>query len=574
MSAPDSFASEARVPVWLWVAPLVTAVAATAVAATSDAFVPAGLLPEPAFLLLALLVAAVGALHRPFGGGTLSLGALVVFPGFERFGVLPTALVVALALVAAELALRAIEARRETPLPERRSASRIAGAVSVAMLGLLAAGAVWVAADWPLVTKAIVAALAWLLPHLVSEALARRERREPGRGFLLAELPLAYDLLGLSAGAVGVALARTAGEPLALLSLGVLALFAAEAARNALAAAAGARRLEEEHRLRRAGVALASGGAGVVAVAEQIRAECAQLLPFSWFQLDLDLPGEERMSWGAEAGASLSPGAPTPPPVPPALPGIHRRGAWQVLERQLGDSRALGRVRLWCDPRRLDPRALASLEGLLPQMAASLREALADRASKVDALTGAATRRVLESRLEEAFARSREDGTSLALVLCDLDHFKRINDTFGHPTGDAALKAVAAVLLAPSRGDDLCARFGGEEFVLLFEETSGDTALEIAERLRSRVESLAVVSSTGAPVPLTLSAGVAAVPELALQSSADLLHLADQALYTAKHLGRNLCLLDIGQGRLRTPRGDVVELAPEASALQPPVFFA
>ena len=64
------------------------------------------------------------------------------------------------------------------------------------------------------------------------------------------------------------------------------------------------------------------------------------------------------------------------------------------------------------------------------------------------------------------------------------------------------------------------------------------------------------------------------IPELAVRSSADLLHLADQALYTAKHLGRNLCLLDTGQGRLRTPRGDVVDLAPEAREIEPPVFFA
>ncbi|MEZ5313636.1 MAG: diguanylate cyclase [Thermoanaerobaculia bacterium] len=79
-------------------------------------------------------------------------------------------------------------------------------------------------------------------------------------------------------------------------------------------------------------------------------------------------------------------------------------------------------------------------------------------------------------------------GGSLALVLCDLDHFKRINDTYGHAAGDQALKAVAAVLARALRGEDLCARHGGEEFVLLFEETDGATALETAERPRSRVE--------------------------------------------------------------------------------------
>ncbi|MDQ1346652.1 MAG: hypothetical protein QG573_21, partial [Acidobacteriota bacterium] len=317
-----------------------------------------------------------------------------------------------------------------------------------------------------------------------------------------------------------------------------------------------------------------AGGAGVVGVAEQVRSECASLLPFSWFQLELEVPDQGRASWWAEAGAALSPGAPAPPPVPPALPGIHRRGAWRIVERALGEPRPIGWVRLWFDPRRIEPRALELFNGLLPQMAASLREALVERAAKVDPLTGAASRRVLEQRLAETFFRSREEGSSIAVVICDLDHFKRINDTYGHPTGDLALKAVAQLLLAPARGDDLCARFGGEEFVLLFEETTGETALEIAERLRKRVEALVLKSPAGEPIALTMSVGIAAAPELAVKSADDLLHLADQALYTAKHLGRNLCLLDTGQGRLRTAAGDVVELAESPAVPDAPVFFA
>ena len=538
---------------------------------------PHGLFPEPLWLLCALAVATIGALHRPFGGGTLALGALVALPGFARLGVVPVALVAALALVGAEIALRAIESRRELPLPERRTAARVAATTSVAVIGVVAAGAVDATALQPRALALGLVAGAWLAPHLLSEARARRARREPGRGMLAALQPLLLDLAGLTLGAIGLAVGRAAGWTLGALALAAFAALAAEAARNALAAAGNARRLEEAQRLRRAGVALAAGGSGVVAVAEQIRAECATLLAFSWFQLDLDLPGEERLSWGAAAGESLSPGAPAPPSVPPALPGIHRRSAWQIVERPIGDSRAFARVRLWCDPRRLDPRALELLNGLLPQMAASLREALADRAAKFDRLTGAASRRVLELRLEESFARARDEGGALALVLCDLDHFKRINDTHGHATGDAALKAVAAVLLAPSRGDDLCARYGGEEFVLLFEETDGGTALEIAERLRSRVELLGFTAPDGRAMELTMSVGVAAYPELPVRTPADLLHLADQALYTAKHLGRNLCLLDIGGGRLRTPRGEIVDVAPEATGAteaQAPVFFA
>ena len=139
------------------------------------------------------------------------------------------------------------------------------------------------------------------------------------------------------------------------------------------------------------------------------------------------------------------------------------------------------------------------------------------------------------------------------------------------------------MLLAQARCDDLCARYGGEEFVLLFEETTGETALEIAERLRKRVEALVVKAPTGERLVLTMSVGVAAAPELAVKGADDLLHLADQALYTAKHLGRNLCLLDTGQGRLRTAGGELVELAEstesegDAGTKAPPdapVFFA
>jgi diguanylate cyclase (GGDEF)-like protein len=244
-----------------------------------------------------------------------------------------------------------------------------------------------------------------------------------------------------------------------------------------------------------------------------------------------------------------------------------------VLEQGLAaDGLRLGGLRLWCDPRRLEERSEELLAQLAPQMAASVRGAFLDRAARTDRLTGAASRRVLETRLAEAFDAARESGSTLALVLCDLDHFKRINDRFGHAAGDRALAAVAAVLMAPNRGRDLCARFGGEEFVLLFEETDGETALEIAERLRRRIETLEL-DEGGKPLPLTMSFGVAAFPELHARTAAELLELADAALYTAKHLGRNLSLLDVGGGRLRTAAGEIVEVAtPEAP--RAPVFFA
>ncbi len=561
---------------WLWLLPVLLAALGVAGAAASVELSPHGIWTSPALALLLLALAFLGALHRPLGGAGLGLGALAVIPGVDRLGVAPTALLAPLALLGAELAIRAIEARRAEPLPERRQAGRVAAALAIATLSALAAGAVyrWLAATpgWALAAAVFV----WTLPPAVEEVAARSGiRRETLAATLSALLPLALDLAGLALGWYALVLAATAGWGAALGALALFALLAGEAARNGLAAAGRARRLEEAHRLRRAGAALASGGAGLLAVAEQIRAECAGLVPFTWLELALDLADQGKMTWCAEAGGRLTLAEAQPPPAPPPLAGIHRRSTWRVEERRLEiDGAAQGRLRLWCDPRRLEARDLELFDGLVPQMAASLRTAFADRAAKVDRLTGAATRRVLDERLEAAFARSREEGGALAVVLCDIDHFKRINDSWGHAVGDRALQAVAEILLAPSRGDDLCARFGGEEFVLLFEEMDGETALEIAERLRRRVESLAFASPEGTAIPVTLSAGVAAVPELAVRSAADLLQLADQALYTAKHLGRNVCLLDVGQGRLRTPKGDVVEVAEGAREARLPVFFA
>ena len=580
----DVRSRRARHDLWLWLVPVILALALLALASGSDAWAPRGWAAAPALVLLLLGAALAGALHRPFGGASLALGAVVIYPGFVRLGIVPVAGLVAVALVGAELTQRFIEARRDLPLPERRSLSRLAGWVAIAILSVLAVGGIFLGLPDRRALAAVLSACTWLaIPLLYELAIRRSVRRESVVELLRSQLSLAFDVAGLALGALVVVLAERASWGLAWVVLGAFALLAGEAARNGLAAAGHVRRLDEAHRLRRAGAALAAGdagGGGIVGVAEQVRSECASLLPFSWFQLELEVPDQGRASWWAEAGGALAPGEPAPPPVPPALPGIHRRGTWKIVERALGEPRPIAWVRLWFDPRRIDPRALELFNGLLPQMAASLRGALVERAAKVDGLTGAASRRVLEQRLAEAFSQSREEGSSLAVVLCDLDHFKRINDTYGHPTGDLALKTVAQVLLAPARGNDLCARYGGEEFVLLFEQTTGETALEIAERLRKRVEALVVKAPSGERLELTMSVGVAAAPELAVKSAGDLLHLADQALYTAKHLGRNLCLLDTGQGRLRTAAGDLVELADPADgatgsgAAAPPVFFA
>jgi diguanylate cyclase (GGDEF)-like protein len=160
----------------------------------------------------------------------------------------------------------------------------------------------------------------------------------------------------------------------------------------------------------------------------------------------------------------------------------------------------------------------------------------------------------------------------MAVILCDLDHFKRINDTHGHPAGDAALVAVAHLLKEMQRGDDLLCRYGGEEFVVLLDGSNGREALAAAERYRQAVEALRL-EVAGTPIPLTLSAGVASSPELYVKTAAELILFADEALYEAKRQGRNRVLLDIGQGRYTGTDGAVVSLTePEAPQAAPRIF--
>jgi len=550
-------------PAWTWAGPPALAALALAGAALLPRLAPAGLVPEPAVFALAVVAAAAAALHRPLGGGSLGLAAALLPPAWLRFGVVPTALAAALAVALAALARRYLEGRLPVAAPERRGFARTAAEAGTAALAALAAGAAWLAVAGDGAADRAAAgvaagALAALLVWGAYEIAVRRNLRESTAAERLEAIaPLGLDAAGFALGALLAEIGRRAGWPLAVALALAGALLAAEAARNAAWAGLLSRRLEESERLSRAGAALAAGGSELARVADQILAEVRAIVPFSWFHLELEVPDLGRRDWQAGAASPLAEGEPRPPSQPPALPGIHRRGAWRTLESELAaDGARLGRLRLWCDPRRLEPRAEELLAALVPQMAASVRGAFLDRAARTDRLTGAASRRVLDQRLAEAFETAREEGRSLAVVLCDLDHFKRINDTWGHAVGDRALAAVAAVLTAPSRGRDLCARFGGEEFVLL----------------RRRVEALEL-EEDGRRLELTMSFGVAAFPELHVRSGHELVELADAALYTAKHLGRNLCLLDTGGGRLKTAAGEWVEVAepPEPRA---PVFFA
>jgi diguanylate cyclase (GGDEF)-like protein len=154
-----------------------------------------------------------------------------------------------------------------------------------------------------------------------------------------------------------------------------------------------------------------------------------------------------------------------------------------------------------------------------------------------DGLTGLRNHRTFQERFTESLARAGRTGRPCALILTDVDHFKRINDTYGHPVGDQVLKRVAQVLVACARKIDLVARYGGEEFALVLEETDADGARQLAERIRLEVAKQSF-SAAATVFHVTLSLGIAVCPPHGIDK-AGLIERADQALYGAKQTGRN-----------------------------------
>ena len=160
--------------------------------------------------------------------------------------------------------------------------------------------------------------------------------------------------------------------------------------------------------------------------------------------------------------------------------------------------------------------------------------------ASTDALTGVLNRRRMMLEIEQEIQRARRYGLQLTLCMLDIDHFKRVNDSYGHLAGDRALVAVAEVLAKALRGADQIARFGGEEFMLLLPETGAQEALGLVERLRLAVAALPLYADRGEQFSVTLSGGIAAyAPESDQQQASGMLTRADHALYEAKRSGRN-----------------------------------
>ena len=158
--------------------------------------------------------------------------------------------------------------------------------------------------------------------------------------------------------------------------------------------------------------------------------------------------------------------------------------------------------------------------------------------SLTDGLTGVDNRRSLEERLHEMFEHSLRLHEPISVVMCDIDHFKMVNDTHGHAAGDEVLKQFAGILKEAAREIDRVGRYGGEEFLLLLPGTVLDAGVTFAERLRECVDSH-TFSFEGGTLKKTVSCGVAAFPHPRVSGRDALLKAADDALYVAKEAGRN-----------------------------------
>ncbi len=565
--------------------PAVLAAAALALAALAPWAGPPGGSPSGAaaagLALTCLAVLALGSLHRPLGGSALGLGALALPAAIALFGPSWAAALAAAGYALGGAGRRLLVRMSPTPPDERRALTRLVEGAGRSALATLAAGLVLhlaasgAAAPRPRVSEpAAIAAGAVYLAVFYALVLAGAKIRRPGQTLhpLRRAVPFALDGAGWALGMLLAAVGRAQGWGIAAGLLWAFALLALEAARLGVLQGAFERRAMDLERVTRASRRMGAAGFGLGGLAAQIRAECLRVLDARWFQLTLAEEGGNARSWWSGPDGVIHGGAPEPGPWAPALPGIHRRRPWRLVERDLeaGD-RVLGRIRLWCDPRRARPADVELLESLLPQLAGWTHRAFLDREAREDPLTGVPVRRLLERTLAELFARSCEQGGAVSVVMCDLDRFKEINDAFGHPIGDRALIAVARALEGHRRAADTCARYGGEEFALVLEETDGEGALAVAERLREAVAALEL-EERGRAIELTVSLGVASFPELWAAAPGELLALADEALYEAKRRGRNRCLLNLGRGRFLGVDGEVVGGEGEGPVEVPRIF--
>jgi diguanylate cyclase (GGDEF)-like protein len=175
----------------------------------------------------------------------------------------------------------------------------------------------------------------------------------------------------------------------------------------------------------------------------------------------------------------------------------------------------------------------------LVMMAKERADALNRTLALQDELTGLHNRRAIHKLLEQQLALARRNGQALALLIVDIDHFKKINDDHGHLSGDLALRTMADGLRRRLRGQDIAGRWGGEEFIVILPGTDAAGACGLAENLRRSAEQARLVALDGRPIGLTISIGVHALDAASGDARDDMIAAADRALYLAKQNGRN-----------------------------------
>lgn len=200
------------------------------------------------------------------------------------------------------------------------------------------------------------------------------------------------------------------------------------------------------------------------------------------------------------------------------------------------------------DPKRFHPQQGTEFLDRLGRLAAVCLENAVNRerlrlSGLTDGLTGLYNRRHLDTRLAEEVARAKRHRLTLSCLFIDADHFKQINDRFGHAAGDQVLIALAKRIRDQLRTSDLAARYGGEEIAVLLPQTDLENASRLAERIREAIASSPVETTDGTTIPITVSIGVATLPQRTEASldelTGEILELADRQVYRAKETGRN-----------------------------------
>lgn len=192
------------------------------------------------------------------------------------------------------------------------------------------------------------------------------------------------------------------------------------------------------------------------------------------------------------------------------------------------------------------PEHQAVVHATLPGLAVALNNVLnhedLQRVAAIDPLTGVYNRRFGLQRLTEEFGRALRSGDPLGLLILDLDHFKDVNDTYGHLVGDRVLQSVVRASRQVLREGDVLLRYGGEEFIVLLPGAGREDVMQMAERVRRAVFDAEIIES-GQRIHATISVGGAAFPRQGISNSTEFIGVADVALYAAKEAGRDRCII-------------------------------